>query len=134
MNNGCVLVVDDDAHIRSTVRLVLQRAGYEVLVASNAQEAIDLLAQSDSADSINTVLCDLDMPNINGGELISHVNSRYPNIPIVVLSGTTDDNFLDTIVRQGVSDWLRKPAPNTDLVEKIRVAVRLNGLRKKSTD
>jgi CheY-like chemotaxis protein len=134
MSNGRVLVVDDDAHIRSTVRLVLQRAGYEVLVASNGQEAIALLAQSDSANSLNTVLCDLDMPNINGGELISHIHSQYPHIPIVVLSGATDEDYLDAIVRQGVSDWLRKPATNTDLIEKIRVAVRLNRLRKKSAD
>ena len=134
MNNGRVLVVDDDADTLKTVRLVLQRAGYEVQSASNGQEAVALLAQMDNADSINAVLCDLDMPNMNGVELISHVHSRYPNIPIVVLSGTTDDNFLDAIVRQGVSDWLRKPVTNADLLEKVRIAVRLNGLRKKGID
>jgi CheY-like chemotaxis protein len=127
------MVVDDDAFIQNTVRLVLQRAGYDVLLASNGQEAVALLAQRDSADSINTVLCDLDMPNMKGVELISHIHSRYPTIPIVVMSGTTDEDFLDAIVRQGVSDWLCKPVTNATLLEKVRTAVRLNSLRKKST-
>jgi FixJ family two-component response regulator len=71
---------------------------------------------------------------MKGVELISHIHSQYPDIPIVVLTGTADEDYLDTIVRQGVSDWLRKPVTNTDLIEKIRVAVRLNGLRKKTRD
>jgi CheY-like chemotaxis protein len=125
--------VDDDAVIRNTVRLVLQRAGYDVLLAANGQEAIALLAQMDNADRVNTVLCDLDMPNMKGVELITHIYSQYPSIPIVVLSGTTDDDFLNAIVRQGVSDWLRKPVDNALILEKVRIAVRLNGLRKKST-
>jgi CheY-like chemotaxis protein len=134
MSNGRVLIVDDDVALQNTIRLVLQRAGYEVLVASHGQEAVALLAQSDTTDTINTVLCDLDMPNMKGVELISHIHSQYPDIPIVVLTGTADEDYLDTIVRQGVSDWLRKPVTNTDLIEKIRVAVRLNGLRKKTRD
>ena len=132
MAYGRVLVVDDDPSILNTIRLVLQRARYDVLLASDGQQAIALLAESDSADSINTVLCDLDMPNMKGIELINHICSRYPSIPIVVLSGTTDENYLDAITRQGVSDWLRKPVTNAELLEKIRNAVRLNSLRKKN--
>ena len=132
MTNGRVLVVDDDAFILNTVRLVLEQAGYNVLLAGNGQEAIALLASRDNADSINTVLCDLDMPNMKGVELIRHVQSQYPRIPIVVLSGATDADYLDVISREGVSDWVRKPATNATLLEKVRTAVRLNGLRKKS--
>lgn len=133
MVNGRILVVDDDASILNTVRVVLQRAGYDVLLAANGAEAITLLAQRGSADSINAVLCDLDMPNIKGVELITHIHSQYPNIPIVVLSGTTDEDFLDGIAGQGVSDWLRKPVTNTTLLAKIRTAVRTNEVRKKTT-
>ncbi len=130
MTKGRVLVVDDSALILNTVRLVLEQAGYDVLLAHDGQEAVALLAQSDNADRINTVLCDLDMPNMKGSELISHLHAQYPNIPIVVLSGAADTDYLDAIIRQGVSDWLRKPATNATLLEKIRTAVRLNGLRK----
>jgi CheY-like chemotaxis protein len=127
------MVVDDDAFIQNTVRLVLQRAGYDVLLASNGQEAVALLAQRDSADSINTVLCDLDMPNMKGIELITHIHSQYPNISIVVLSGTTDEDFLDGISAQGVSDWLRKPVTNATLLARIRTAVRANEVRNETS-
>jgi CheY-like chemotaxis protein len=133
MGNGRILVVDDDASILNTVRVVLQRAGYDVLVAANGSEAIALLAQNDGADSINAVLCDLDMPKMKGVELITQTHSQYPNIPIVVLSGTTDEDFLNGIGQQGVSDWLRKPVTNTTLLAKVGTAVRVNELRKKTT-
>lgn len=91
-------------HYQQTVRLVLEQAGYDVLLAHDGQEAVvALLAQSDNADRINTVLCDLDMPNMKGSELTSHLHAQYPNIPIVVLSGAADTDYLDTIIRQGVS-------------------------------
>jgi DNA-binding NtrC family response regulator len=131
--NGRILLVDDDASILNTVRVVLQRAGYDALLAHNGPEAMALLAQMGSADRINTVICDLDMPNMKGVELIGHIHSQYPHIPIVVLSGTTDDDFLDGITRQGVSDWLRKPVTNTALLAKVRTAVQRNELRKRTT-
>ena len=133
MINGRVLVVDDDVFIRDTVRQVLQRAGYEALLAANGQEAITLLAQIDNADRINAVLCDLDMPNVKGVDLINHIYSQYPSIPIVVLSGTADEDYLAAITLEGVSDWLRKPVTNASLLEKIGIAVRLHCLRKKNS-
>ena len=133
MSSGRVLIVDDDVALLNTIGLVLQRAGYEVLVASHGQEAVALLAQNDTTDTINTVLCDLDMPNMKGVELISHIHSQYPDIPIVVLSGTTDEDFLDAISAQGVSDWLRKPVTNATLLARIRTAVRANEVRNETS-
>ena len=65
-----LVVLDDNALVLNTVRLVLEQAGYDVLLAHDGQEAVALLAQSDNADRINTVLCDLDMPNMKGGGLM----------------------------------------------------------------
>lgn len=132
MMNGRILVVDDDASILNAVGVVLQRAGYDVLLADNGSEAVALLSQRDNADRINTVICDLDMPNMKGVELMSHIHSQYPNIPIVILSGTTDDDFLDGITREGVSDWLRKPVTNRTLLAKVRTAVQRNELLTKT--
>lgn len=133
MVNGRILVVDDDASILNTVRVVLQRAGYDVLAAANGPEAVALLAHGNSADRINAVLCDLDMPDMKGIELITHIHSQYPNISIVVLSGTTDEDFLDGISAQGVSDWLRKPVTNATLLARIRTAVRANEVRNETS-
>lgn len=127
---GKVLVVDDDASIRETVRMVLQRAGYEVLSASNGQEAITLMQQGDHATTVNTVLCDLDMPSVNGQALIAHLHAQYPAIPITVMSGADAFTFTEAVVKQGVTDWIRKPASRDAVLDKVRVAVRLHKLRR----
>jgi CheY-like chemotaxis protein len=133
MSLGLVLVVDDDPDIRETIRLVLTRAGYEVLTAASGQEAISLMEQNGHAATVCTVLCDLDMPQIKGTELIAHFHSRYPTIPITVLSGADAFQFTEAIVKQGVTDWLRKPASREALLEKVRVSVRLHDLRAKES-
>ena len=126
-----ILVVDDDVNIRDTIRMVLSRAGYGVLCASNAREAITLMKEDDKAGGVSALLCDLNMPEMGGTELIAHFNNHYPGIPIVVLSGASDREFLDAIVQKGVSDWIRKPATKDTILEKIRVAVGLHELRTK---
>jgi CheY-like chemotaxis protein len=133
MSLGQVLVVDDDLSTRETIRLVLTRAGYEVLTAANGQEAISLMEHDSRAATICTVLCDLDMPQVKGTELIAHFHSHYPTIPITVLSGTDAFQFTEAIVKQGVTDWLRKSASREDILEKVRVSARLHHLRAKDS-
>lgn len=126
---GTVLIVDDDAGVRDTVRLVLIREGYDVLLAPNGETAIQLMAHDDHAQKISAVLCDLDMPQGGGCSVISHFGTRFPAIPIIVMSGASDSAFLDGIVQPGVADWLRKPVTRETLVEKVRTACHLYALR-----
>lgn len=133
MSLGTVLVVDDDVSIRDTVRMILQRAGYDVLAAANGQEAIALMQQGNHATTVNAVLCDLDMPAISGQTLIAHLHAQYPLIPITVMSGADAFAFTEAVGKQGVTDWLRKPASRDTLLEKVRVAVRLHKLRRDDT-
>lgn len=124
-----VLIVDDDATVRDTARLVLAREGYGILTASDGRGAMELMASGDSAGTICTLICDLEMPDIGGRELIDHFRMRFPAIPIIVLSGASDTAFLDGIVQEGVCDWLRKPVTREVLVEKVRTASNLFMLR-----
>lgn len=126
---GTILIVDDDAGIRDTARLVLAREGYGILTASDGKTAIELMATGDSAAQVCTLLCDLQMPNMGGKALIEYFRKHFPDIPIIVLSGVSDTVFLDGIVQQGVCDWLRKPIARETLVEKVRTAANLFALR-----
>lgn len=126
---GTILIVDDDASIRNTARLVLAREGYGILTASDGETAIQLMATEDNAANVCALLCDLEMPNMGGKELIEHFRKHFPNIPIIVLSGASDTVFLDGIVQQGVCDWLRKPVTREALLEKVRTASNLFALR-----
>lgn len=127
---GTILVVDDEHDIRDVVRLVLSREGYDVLTAPDGQSAMELLTSPENAAKICTVLCDLEMPNGTGVELIHYVRLRHPMIPIVVLSGSPDAKFLDGILQQGVCDWIRKPATRESLLQKVGTAANLFALRK----
>ncbi len=128
-----ILVIDDDSDIRTALRLVLTKAGYQPLLAEGGPEAIELLKQRDHSTTVSTILCDLDMPGMDGAAVVSHMRTHYPKIPIVVLSGAPPTQFLSTVGQEGVGDWIRKPATNDEVLEKVRVAVHLYELRKKGS-
>ena len=130
MEQHSILIIDDDPDIRNALQLVLKRAGYHTLLAEGGQAAIDLMTQKDQAASVAAILCDLEMPGMDGASVIAHLHSRHPEIPIVVLSGAAPTKFLDAVGQQGVGDWIRKPATNEMVLEKVRGAVHLYELRK----
>jgi CheY-like chemotaxis protein len=125
-----ILVVDDDPLIREAARLVLSREGYGVLMAADGHSAMELMTSLENANAVCAVLCDLDMPKGGGKELIAHLRKQYPSIPIIVLSGAPDAQFLEGVVQDGVSDWMRKPATRETLLQKVHTAVNLYALRK----
>ena len=125
-----ILVIDDDADIRNALHLVLKKAGYRPLLADGGQGAIALMKQEDEAAGVAAILCDLEMPGMDGATVIAHLHKHYPAIPIVVLSGADPAQFLDAVIQQNVGDWIRKPATNEAVLEKVRGAVHLYELRK----
>lgn len=125
-----ILIIDDDPDVRTVLQLVLKRAGYKPLEAASGHAAIELMSQSDAASAVAAILCDLEMPGMDGASVIAHLHARHPMIPIVVLSGAAPAKFLDAAAQQGVGDWLRKPATNDMVLDKVRGAVHLYELRK----
>jgi FixJ family two-component response regulator len=125
-----ILIIDDDPDVRTALQLVLKKAGYLPLLADGGQSAIELMQQPDTAAQVAAILCDLEMPRMSGASVIAHLNANHPMIPIVVLSGAAPAPFLDAVGQQGVGDWIRKPATNDTVLEKVRAAVHLFELRK----
>ncbi len=86
MPNGSkrqVLVVDDEPSVRESLGMLLLAAGYDVAEADNGAAAVSQLSRTVP----DLIVTDLNMPQMSGIELISHVRSRYPPIPIVLMSG-----------------------------------------------
>jgi len=127
---GTILVVDDDPLIVEAVRLVLSREGYDVIKASDGLSAIGLMTSQENSQKVCVVLCDLEMPNGSGKELIAYLHKHHPTIPVIVLSGASDAQFLEGVVQNGVCDWMRKPATRDMILEKVRTAANLYALRK----
>ncbi len=78
-----ILVVDDEPSVRESLGMLLTSAGYEVAMAENGVSAVSQLNRAVP----HLIVTDLNMPQMSGMELISHVRSRYPSISIVAMSG-----------------------------------------------
>lgn len=128
--HGTILVVDDNDDLRETTLLTLSRQGYEVWLAPDGNSAKKLLDQPVLASAVCTVICDLAMANGSGMDLINYLRKNHPAIPIIVYSGTDDTVFLQGILQDGVSDWMRKPVSRDTMLQKVRTAVHLFTLRK----
>jgi len=116
---GRVLVVDDEPDIRTLVRLLLQKADYEVLVAENGEQAIETINDGENRLLLDVVICDLHMPKINGIEAIAYFRANYPRVPLIVLTGFPDTEMATSLFRQGVVDYLIKPVE----CEQLRASV-----------
>lgn len=110
MAQGCnmkyrILVVDDEKNIREGIRLFLEDEGYEVIVAENGRDAINLLKEIE----IDLVLSDLRMSPISGEQLLQHIVTRSPAIPVVMLSGHGSVELAVQAIHKGAYDFLTKP-------------------------
>ena len=114
-----VLVVEDEAALRSVVQRVLAAAGYEVLVAANATEA-QLLAERHGA-RVRLILTDVVMPAMSGPELVERLRPCCPAAEVIFMSGYTDD----ALARFGLlaADFLRKPFDLRVLTARVRAAL-----------
>ncbi|GIW27298.1 MAG: hypothetical protein KatS3mg070_0661 [Meiothermus sp.] len=110
-----ILAVDDEPHIRHVLRLVLQRAGYEVLVADNAREALDTWQ---SRPEIRLLVTDLVMPGMNGFDLIRQVR-QTSSLPILVLTASGEEQFEIEARQLGADAFLTKPFSREELLREV---------------
>ena len=120
---GRVLVVDDEPSIRKLVNLSLTKAGYEVVEAQDGEQAIKVLNSDDNPLMVDTILCDIRMPKVNGIEAIAYFRTQYPTVPVVVMTGYPDVDLAVSLMRQGVLDYLVKPVSKDELLTVISKAV-----------
>jgi CheY-like chemotaxis protein len=111
-----VLVVDDDEDVRRVIIRILSGAGFEVLEADDALEAMATLR---SGASVDVLLTDLEMPGLAGAALVSQARTLDPHLPILVLSGRADP--IVTTAELGVG-CIAKPFKSDDLVDAIELA------------
>ncbi|HEY9878754.1 MAG TPA: hybrid sensor histidine kinase/response regulator [Leptolyngbyaceae cyanobacterium] len=113
-----VLVVDDSLTIRRHLMTLFERAGYSVLQAGDGLEA---LAQLETDTNINGVICDIEMPNLNGFEFLSHVkrNPTLADIPVVVLTSRSSAKHRQIAQELGAAAYFTKPCDHNQLLTTI---------------
>jgi PAS domain S-box-containing protein len=116
-----ILIVDDEASIRSVVSLMLRMAGYDARAAASGQEALDVLADRSVASEVALVLLDVSMPGIAGRELRSRLRELAPRAKVIYFTGYAFEAAdADDLV-------LEKPVTEEALLGKIREALDRNG-------
>jgi len=122
MSGERILVCDDDPQIRRALSLILREAGYEVLIASNAEEALDCA----SVAAPHLAIVDLLLPDQPGIELCRRLR-EWTEIPILVLSAISDEQTKIEALHQGADDYVTKPFGPGELVARVKAALRRAG-------
>lgn len=120
---GIILVVDDVPAIRKLIRLILEHFGYDVMEAEDGQEAINLLNSGESSVVVDAIITALNIPKVDGFEVITYCKKEYPKIPLIVLTRIADVQLAISLMRQGVSDYLVKPVEAKKLIASIENAL-----------
>lgn len=112
------LVVDDDEAIRDTLYELLSET-YVCQTAETAEKAFARL----EADPYDVVLTDISMPGLSGLELLGHVRQKYPTTPVIIISGISDEEHAQGLIRIGAFDFLLKPFSLEAVEKSVRRAV-----------
>jgi two-component system chemotaxis response regulator CheY len=114
-----VLVVDDSSTVRQQVSLALRQAGFETLEAADGREAI---ATIESNRNIHMVVCDVNMPHVNGLEMVERVKAKPENgkLPILMLTTEGQPSLIKRAREAGAVGWIVKPFDANQLVQAAR--------------
>jgi CheY-like chemotaxis protein len=118
MGSETILVVDDTEIVRRLTRDVLTRAGYHVLEAAGADEAMQLAASRSAP--IHLLVTDVIMPGRNGVELVERLRSARADVRVLFVSGYTDIGIVREGLLAGDAAFLQKPFTPEHLLRKVR--------------
>jgi two-component system cell cycle sensor histidine kinase/response regulator CckA len=113
-----ILVVEDEDDVRHMATRMLTSAGFTVLPARSADEALRLIALHEH--QIHLMLTDMVMPTMSGPDLAARLATSRPEIKVLYTSGYTDDAFLHRAVSEDATDFIGKPYTKAELTRKVR--------------
>ena len=115
MEMAVVLIVDDSPTVRQQVKLALTPAGFDVIEAPDGAAGLELIQ---NRSDISLVISDVNMPNMNGIEMVTEVSTRKlrPELPIVMLTTEGDPGLMRKAKEAGVAGWIIKPFQSPMLV------------------
>jgi DNA-binding NtrC family response regulator len=111
-----ILLVDDEENLRRTLAIILNRAGYEVETAATVKEAHQCLEHA----SFNLTFLDLKLPDANGLTLLPELRSRFPKMPVLILTAHDKLDSAFEAVRHGARDYLLKPLDPPVILRRVK--------------
>jgi len=116
MSKGRVLVVDDEADVRKSVRLILSKAGYDVEEAEDPEAGVALVKSGANKLPLNAIITDLNMPKINEIIVVPYLRSQFPSCPVIVLSGSKMMERSAKLFKDAGVEFLAKPINQEQLL------------------
>lgn len=124
--NNLILICDDDSAVRSSLKLVLKRAGYEVECVENQEECVDFIKKTQPA----VILMDMNYTNSTTGEegltLLKQVKIYRPHVPIILITAWGSIELAVKGLQAGAFDFVVKPWNNLVLIKSIQTAIQLS--------
>jgi DNA-binding NtrC family response regulator len=119
MSKGKILVIDDEAIVRTSCSRTLSPEGYEVKLSQNGADAMKMLEE----ESFDLVLTDLKMPDIDGIEVLKMIKQRWPQTEVIVVTGYQTVDTAVKAIKLGAFDYLEKPFTPDSLVAAVNNAI-----------
>lgn len=116
-----IIIVDDDKEIRELLSDFLQKYGFEVAIAKNGNELLNLLQQM---SKIDLVILDILMPGVDGFEICRRLKSLHPKIAILMLTALTNETDRILGLEFGADDYLEKPFNPRELLARVKAILR----------
>jgi len=123
-HNTSILSIDDSRFMREQIKKVLGTRDYQVYSAENAKSGFEILA----TNNVNTIVLDMALPDRDGIDVLRELKKRdeYEHIPVIILSGSSNQEMVRECLKIGAFDFIRKPFNIEEFVLKIDMAVLLN--------
>ncbi|MEX2380878.1 MAG: response regulator [Opitutales bacterium] len=116
-----LLIVDDEPQILNWMRELLAMKGYRTLGAHSGKEALEIFR--DQSEEIAVIISDLDMPRMNGLQLLKEVRTINPDVPFIASTGYLEPVVKSRLFVEGMFDFLNKPFRGEELLAKVRKAL-----------
>lgn len=115
-----VLVVEDDQEISYLLTFILERQGYEVILAEDGNKALDIIKNVNGKPSL--VLLDIMLPYHDGFELVSAIREKdgWERIPVIMLSAKSQENDITRALDLGADDYIVKPFQPMELIARLK--------------
>jgi len=124
MSKGRVLVVDDEADVRRSVRLILTKAGYDVDEAEHPEAGATMVKTGANKLPLCAIITDLAMPTVNEIIVIPYFRSQFPSCPVIVLSGSKMLDRSAKLFKDADIQFLPKPINQEQLLGAMKKAVK----------
>jgi DNA-binding NtrC family response regulator len=124
-----VLIVDDEFKILEGFTFMLKMAGIDHIVCiQDSREVLPLIEKN----PIEVILLDLTMPIVSGEELLEEITNRFPDIPIIIVTGNNEIDIAVKCMQKGALDYILKPVEESRLIGSVKKAIELQQLRKEN--